>query len=109
MKKFLVSLILLSGLVLPMVVVLGAAPSAGGTAPEVDPLKALETITNYVFYFLIMAAVIALIIAGFDFVTAGGEATKVQKAHDFVLYAIIGIIVAVLAKGVSYWIVEKLK
>ena len=40
-----------------------------------------------------------LVWAGFSFVTAGGDATKVSGAREKVLYALIGIIVAFASRG----------
>ena len=41
--------------------------------------------------------------------TAGGDVEKVNKARDFVLYAIVGIIIALLAKGIVTWVQNILK
>jgi len=71
------------------------------TAPDINPIKAFTTIMNWVFYGLIVFATLMMIIGGFNFITAGGDADKQGKARDSIIYAIIGIIVAALAKGVA--------
>jgi phosphoglycerol transferase MdoB-like AlkP superfamily enzyme len=91
MKKFLAAAVLL---VLPAI-----ALAQMNAAPDVDIFQAMETLTNYLFTILLVVAVIFLIIAAFTFITASGDPAKVEKARNFVLYALIGVAVAVAAKG----------
>ena len=42
-------------------------------------------------------AVIMLIIGGLKYIVSGGDASKVQSAKNTILYALVGIIVAILA------------
>jgi hypothetical protein len=55
---------------------------------------------DYLFYGLIALSIIMVVIAGFNYVTAGDNAEKVSKANKMILYAAIGIAVALLAKGI---------
>jgi phosphoglycerol transferase MdoB-like AlkP superfamily enzyme len=93
MKKVLTGITAVSLLALPVLAL------AQETAPEVDIFDALETLTNYLFTILLIVAVIFLIIAAFTFITASGDPDKVGKARNFVLYALIGVAVAVAARG----------
>ena len=45
-------------------------------------------------------AVIFLLWAGFLFITAGGDPDKVNTARQNVMYAMVGVAVAVLARGI---------
>ena len=52
-------------------------------------------------------AVIMLIIAGIYFLTSAGDPIKLQTAKKFLIYAIIGIVIAIIAKvivNVVLWI-----
>jgi ascorbate-specific PTS system EIIC-type component UlaA len=69
------------------------------TAPDVNIFDALETLTNYLFTLALIVAVIFLIIFPFSMLAAGGDADKVAKARNYILYALIGVAVAVAAKG----------
>ena len=60
----------------------------------------LCTITNWLFYFLIILAVIFVIIAAFRYLTAAGDPEKVKAASHSLLYAAIAIVVGILAKAV---------
>ncbi len=99
MRKTLLKLALLGSLILPMIVFAQGEPTIDTPAPYVPVLPALERITNALFAILLIVAAIAITIAAYFFVTAAGEADKVKKARDFVLYALVGVLVAFLAKG----------
>jgi len=45
-----------------------------------------------------VAAIIAIIFSGFKYITSGGDAGKVANAKNTLIYAVIGIAVAVLAQ-----------
>lgn len=69
-----------------------------------DLLPVINTITNYIFTALIVFAVIMVIIAGFSFLTAGGDALKAGTARTQLMYALIAIAIGALAKGLIYMI-----
>lgn len=56
-------------------------------------------IFNFVLNLVIPAAIIAIIWAGIQFLTAGGNEARVTKAKGTLTWAIIGLVVALLAKG----------
>jgi len=121
MNKFLTGIILtlcLAGLILPMANV--AAQSCKGLSEDAciakyecywdstkkecleaptDVIAVLTKVTNWLFAILLIIAVIFIIIAAFQFVTAGGSEEQVNKARTHLTYALIGIGLAVLAKG----------
>ena len=99
MKKIISALILASLLVLP---VIGFA--AEEDPPDIGVWDALTSITSYLFGLLIVIAVMFLIIAAIQYVTAQGDPEKIKSAHSKVLYALIGIIVGVLAVGLVKFI-----
>lgn len=102
MRKILLGLTL-SSLILPIAVF---AQNEIVEAPYVDVMTALDNITDALFSILLIVAAIAIILAAYFFVTAAGEADKVKKARDFVLYALVGVLVAFLAKGLVMLIAQ---
>ena len=106
MKKTLLSSILLVSLVLMPAMALadwrdwgwgwGGAPSG---APTVDIMDTLDSITDWLFAILLIVAAISIIIAGYFFVTAAGDPDKTKRARDFVMYALVGVLVGFVAKG----------
>ena len=81
--------------------------SSAGDAPSVDVIKALHSIVNWAFAIVIIVAGMMLIFSAFTYLTASGDPDKVKKAHDAVLWALVGVAVAVLAKGLVT-LVEKI-
>jgi hypothetical protein len=110
MKKITISLLLISFLAFlsfPMIV-LGDIDDTIKAAPDIKPMGALDRVINVLFTVLLLFAALMIIIAGYQFVTAGGDATKVAEARNKVMWALVGIAVAFLARGlvgfVEKWI-----
>ena len=70
-----------------------------GVTSGADLITLVEGITNWLFVFLIVAAAIFIVLAGWQFVTGGGDPQQVSQARSKLLYAAIGIIVALLSRG----------
>ncbi|MDD4625162.1 MAG: hypothetical protein PHI77_02440 [Candidatus Pacebacteria bacterium] len=63
-------------------------------------LSTVYTVTNWVFYFLVAVSVLFIILAGFKFVMSGDNPDEVAKARQMILFAAVGIGVALLARAV---------
>ncbi len=59
----------------------------------------VNTVINWLFAFLLLGAVLVIIIAAFNFLTAGGDAEKTKKGRDYITYAMVAVIVGFLAKA----------
>ena len=53
------------------------------------------------------AAVLVIVIAGLNIVTAGGDSAKVAKARGTIIYALIGLVVAVSADVIVSLVIGK--
>jgi uncharacterized membrane protein len=60
------------------------------------------TIINWLFYLLIIGAVIFVLVAAFKYLTAGGDPEKVKAAGSTLLYAVIAVVIALIAKGIPF-------
>ncbi len=69
--------------------------SNGGN--NTDVLAIVNVGINVVLGLIALAAVIMIIIGGLNYTTSQGEATKVKKAKDTILYGVIGLVIALLA------------
>jgi len=105
MKKNLSRLILVSSLialfVLPSVIFVSAQGEEVSellSSPD-EVVTLIETLTNWFFTILLAIAVIFIILAAWTFLTAGGNPESVTKARQMLIYALIGIAVAILAKS----------
>jgi len=103
MKQVLSASILISFLAFP-VLVLGVGETPGQEVPEIvttgaELIAQINNITNWIFVALFAVATIFLIIAGFMFVTAGGNPEQVNKARQMLINALIGVAIALAARG----------
>ena len=69
---------------------------------------AFKQITNTILYIVGIIAVIMLIIGGIRYVISGGDAKKVTDAKNTVLYAIIGLVIAVFAYAIVNFVIASL-
>ena len=75
----------------------GAAQAEG---QQTDLVANIRTVTNTMLFAIGVVAVIMLIVGGFRYVFSGGNSTNVNAAKDTILYAVIGIVVALLAYAI---------
>lgn len=77
-----------------------------GNVSSADDL--ITTIINMLLYIIGAVSVIMIIYGGFKYVTSGGDSSGVTSAKNTILYAIIGLIVAVLAYIVVNFVLKQL-
>ena len=53
-----------------------------------------------------IVAVVFIVIGGINYMTSSGDATKVKKAKDTILYACIGLIVCALSFAIVNWVIK---
>lgn len=102
----------LSLLILPSLI-LAAAPLK---SPETDPNQIALTenaiynviikVRNWVYTIFGIVAVIFIVLAAFDYLTSGGDPTKVKAAQSKLIYALVAIAVALIAGGATALIRE---
>mgnify|MGYP001584148999 CR=1 FL=1 len=79
------------------------APPTGtppGFADINDFVNLLNTIIQWLFYLLLIVAVLMLIWAAFTYLTAGGDEEKIGKAKNMILGAVIALVIAFVASGI---------
>lgn len=64
-----------------------------------------STITNVLLFVLGAISVIMIIIGGLRYVISGGDQAAVSAAKNTILYAVVGIIVAILAYAVVNFVI----
>ena len=105
MTKILASLTL--GLLLVPMVALAQAPAGWGEG-ESTVTSTLDAVVDWLFYILIFAAVIVIILAAYNFLTAAGDPDKVSKARNYVVYALVALVVAFLARALIDWLLAEI-
>jgi hypothetical protein len=82
----------------------------GGTPTDLfSGSGAFKTISDTLIFIVGAVSVIMLIIGGLRYVISQGDAAAVKQAKDTILYAIIGIIVAILAFAIVAFIAGAFK
>ena len=71
---------------------------------ELQPREAAVGIINLVLSFLGLVAVVIVLIGGFKWMTAGGNEEKVGSAKKLLVGGLIGLVIVLLAWGISTWI-----
>ncbi len=61
---------------------------------------------NLLFTVIMILAIIILLYAAFLFLTGGGDSAKLDQARQLLTYAVVGIVVALLAKGLVLVVVN---
>lgn len=106
MKKVLPGLVLLSLLALP-VIGLAQGETPPGDQPKLttivktgaELIGLINNIGNWIFVILMALAAVFLIVSGILFVTASGKPENIDKARHMLINALIGVAVALGAKG----------
>ncbi len=86
------------------------------TGQEVNPVgdgdsNLVESITgiiNAVIAVLGIVCVIVMIIGGVNYMTSSGDAGKVKKAKDTILYGVIGLVICVLAFAIVNFVIANI-
>lgn len=63
---------------------------------------------NIVSILIGIAAVIMMLIGGFKYITAGGDANQVKNARRTVIFAAVGVLTALFAQGMILFVFNKL-
>jgi len=104
-KLFLLSIIFLSATFLPSFNVFGqqeTLPIQQIPTTEIQVFGEQGILTkalNWFFNIVIILGVIFVIYAGFSYITSSGDPAKTKRALQILMYALIGIAIAVLAKA----------
>lgn len=117
MKKI-IAVAFLMNLLVPFIAAASFAPDPndqvlgelGNKSYQVTNLDTtLSNVANYVVVILVVIATFYIIWAGYDFVTGSDDTTKIEGARKKIMYAAIGIIVALSAKGIVALVVNAIK
>jgi len=93
-------LILLSS---PMVILAVFNPGPPPNTVNTLSVEALiQVIFNIIWPVAVAFFIIMFIIAAFSFATSRGDATKVGEARNFVIYGVVGVVVALIAFSLPF-------
>lgn len=75
------------------------APSTIANINQLLNAASVCAIVNWVFWLIIVFSIIFTLVAAFKYLTAGGDPEKVRAAGSTLLYVVVAVVVALIAKG----------
>lgn len=66
----------------------------------------VKTVINVMLYIIGALAVIMLVFGGIRYVTSGGNSTQVTAAKNTILYAVVGLIIAIFAYAIVNFVID---
>mgnify|MGYP001019427279 CR=1 FL=1 len=116
--------VLLAGLLMVPVVALAVAPAANadyslqGGADDAkgngmkdgvgDANSLVKDVVNIILWIVGILSVIMLVWGGIKYTTSAGDSNKVTSAKNTIIYAVIGLIIAILAYAIVNFVIEKI-
>lgn len=71
-----------------------------------DASSLIKTLINTLLFVVGALAVIMIIVSGILYVTSTGDAGRVAKAKNTLMYSIVGLVVAFLAYAIVNWVLD---
>ena len=82
------------------------APVNTGTPTDLNDV--FKTIINVLLFIIGAVSVIMLIYGGIRYTTSGGNANSVTAAKNTIMYAIVGLVIAIFAFAIVNFVVDRL-
>ena len=80
----------------------GAATDAKETAPNI-----VKNVINAALVVLGMIAVVMIVIGGIRYTTSNGDASSIKGAKDTILYAVVGLVIAIMAFPIVNFVLDR--
>lgn len=124
MKRFFIALMMLAGLVTaPLaatttagaVEVFEACTGAADTAvckgkddKVLGPDGLLTNVINLLLFIIGIVSLIMIIVGGFKYTTSAGDSSQLSNAKDTILYALVGLVIAIMSFAIVNWVVGRI-
>lgn len=82
----------------------GIGGNEGTNSRPIGPM--IKTAINVLLFIIGTLAVIMIIFGGLKYVTSRGEASEITSARNTILYAVVGLVVAILAYAIVDFVVN---
>lgn len=76
------------------------------SAPKSVGAGQIENILMTVYFWAGIVAVIVIIVGGIRYVTSNGDASGVKAAKNTVLYAVVGLVVVIMAAAITSFVIS---
>ena len=101
MNKKIVGLLSVAGLLATPVISLAAIPNIPSGNP-IMPVQILDAAFMFIWPIVVGVIIIMFIVAGFEFLTAQGDPSKVARARQAVIWGVVGVFVILLAFSIIF-------
>lgn len=78
----------------------------GGANNNIKLEAAITQIIKVILFIVGILAVIMIIFGGIQYLLSAGDTSKTEKAKNTILYAVVGLVVAILAYALVTWVVS---
>ena len=72
-----------------------------------DPSQAAADLLSTAYLVAGIVCVIVIVVGGFMFVTASGDAAMIKKAREMIVGALIGLLVIIMAFSITLWVLGR--
>ncbi len=86
----------------------GAKNAQTGGATTGDIPHIFQTVTDILLFVIGAVSVIMIVVGGLKYTTSNGNADQIKSAKNTIMYAVVGVVVAILAYAIVHFIVSKL-
>lgn len=87
---------------------IGAASGKGGCKAEGTSIEGIiKAIINVLSLAAGIGGVIMVLVAGFRYMTSGGDSSKVSGAKSALIYAVVGLVIAAFAQFIVQFVLKK--
>lgn len=85
----------------------GFQAAGGGAKGQMSLGESIKLVINVLLFLIGAVSVIMIIIGGIRYVLSGGDSTQITGAKNTILYAVIGLVVALLAYAIVNFVVTQ--
>lgn len=86
----------------------GSADAICGANKQGDFDVLMKNVINTILFVLGMIAVIMIVIGGIRYTTSNGESAQIQAAKNTIMYAVIGLVIAIMSYAIVNFVLERL-
>lgn len=83
----------------------GGVNNVGGNDAGVTLNQGIKNIINVLLYVIGSVAVIMIVVGGLRYVLSGGDSSSTKGAKDTILYAVVGLVVAIFAYAIVNFVI----
>jgi hypothetical protein len=80
--------------------------ASGGSKSKADVGDLIKKIVNIMLFILGAIAVIMVVLGGIKYTLSGGDSSAVSSAKNTILYAIVGLVVAIMAYAIVNFVLN---